>query len=123
MSEDKARHSKGHMQFKDANGTLLKDGDYILSTGDGVGAFTMKGWWVGVFRQRREDGYCVEPLVPPADGSYTVYLPVLEYATYTIDQATAWAVENTAKETSRIYRLALSYHRKGQHGRCVHGEK
>jgi hypothetical protein len=111
------------MHFKDANGTLLKDGDYILSTGDGLAAFTMERWTVGVFRQRGEDGFCVEPLVPPADGSYMVHLPVLEYATYKIDQATAWAVENTAKETSRIYRLALSYHRKGQHDHCVHGEK
>jgi hypothetical protein len=29
------------MHFKDANGTLFRDGDYILSTGDGLGAFTM----------------------------------------------------------------------------------
>jgi len=111
------------MEFKDANGTLLKDGDYILSTGDGVGAFTMKRWTVGVFRQRGEDGFCVEPLVSSADGSYMVHLSVLEYATYKIDQATAWAVENTSKETRRIYRLALSYLRKGQHDHCVHGEK
>jgi hypothetical protein len=110
------------MQFKDASGNLLKDGDFILCTGDGLGAVTMKRWTVGVFRQREEDGFCVEPLVPPADGSYMVNLPVLEYGTYKIDQATAWAVENTAKETSRVYRLALSYHRKGQHDHCVHGE-
>ena len=63
------------MEFKEANGTLLKDGDYILSTGDGLAAFTMKRWTVGVFRQRGEDGFCVEPLVPPADGSYMVHLP------------------------------------------------
>jgi hypothetical protein len=111
------------MEFKDANGTLLKDGDYVLSTGDGLGAFTMKRWTVGVFRRREEDGFCVEPLVPPADGSYIVHLPVLEYATYKIDQATAWAVENTSKETRRIYRLALNHHRTGRHDRCVHGKK
>jgi hypothetical protein len=108
------------MQFKDANGTLLKDGDFILSTGDGLGAFTMKRWTVGVFRQREEDGFCVEPLVPLADGSYMAHLPVLEYGSYKIDEETAWAVERSAKETSRIYRLALNQHRNGQHNLCAH---
>jgi hypothetical protein len=111
------------MQFKDANGTLLKDGDYILSTGDGLGAFTMKRWTVGVFRQREKDGFCVEPLVPPADGSYMVHLPVLEYGTYKVDPATAWTVVNPAKETKRIHRLALTDHRTGRHESCIHGKR
>jgi hypothetical protein len=110
------------MHFKDANGTLLKDGDYILSTGGGLGAFTMKHWTVGVFRQREEEGFCVEPLISPTDGSYTVHLPVLEYGTYKIDQATAWTVENTTKETNRIYRLELNHHRTGRHESCIHGK-
>jgi hypothetical protein len=94
------------VQFKDSNGTLLNDGDYILSTGDGFCAFAMEHWKVGVFRQREEDGFCVEPLTSPKDGSYIVYLPVLEYRTFKIDQATAWAMERTGKETNRIRRPA-----------------
>lgn len=99
------------------------DGDYILTTGDGLGAFSMKHWTVGVFRQREEDGFCVEPLISPSDGSYTVHLPVLEYGSYKIDEATAWAVENTTKETKRLYRLALNHHRNDQHESCMHGKR
>jgi hypothetical protein len=106
------------MQFKDANGTLLKDGDFILLTGDGVGAFTMRGWRVGVFQHGT-----VEPLVPPADGSQKVTLPVFQYGTFRVDEATAWAVQNTAEETGRIYRKALAGHRKDRHDLCLHGGK
>jgi hypothetical protein len=88
------------MQFKDTNGVSLKDGDYILTTGDGLGAFSMKHWTVGIFRQQEEDGFYVEPLVSPTDGRYTVRLPALEYGSYKIDEATAWAMKIRRKKPS-----------------------
>lgn len=111
------------MKFKDSNGVTLRDGDYILSTGDGIGAFTPKDWTAGVFRQPSEDGYCVEPLVKLTDGSYTVHLPILEYCTYKIDKATAWAVVNRAALTNSIYERALRKHCIDQHQHCTHGNK
>jgi hypothetical protein len=107
------------MIYKDANGIELKDGDYVLTTGDGIAAFAKPQWRAEVFRIHNHDGesgFCCDPIYPPHDGSQRASFPAREgngqfISTYRIDRESAIAFASRERDAQNAYEEALAAYR------------
>jgi hypothetical protein len=103
---------------RDSNGTELKNGDYVLITGDGIAAFPVENWAAGIVRISKM-GSVVEPISPsPLDG-FSVTLPVI-YGMWKIDYATAVALTSPQEMVSEKYGQTLEQCFHGDHTDCLH---
>ncbi len=110
------------MTYIDSNGVELNDGDYVLSTGDGVGAFSRTHWDAGILRIFRHDdgetGYNISPVFPPQDGSVQVSLSAYNpddgrfIRLYKIDRESAVALMSKSREAQKAYEMALDTYRR-----------
>jgi hypothetical protein len=102
----------------DSSGTELKDGDYVLITGDGIAAFPIENWSAGIVRFSRMGSF-VEPVSPsPLDG-FIVTLPV-GYRMWKIDYATVVALTSPQEVVSERYEQTLEQCWHGDHTDCLH---
>ena len=107
------------MIYTDANGIELKDGDYVLTTGDGIAAFAKPQWRAEVFRVHNHDGesgFCCDPTHPPQDGSQRVSFPAREdngkfISTYRLDRESAIAFSSRGRDAQNTYEDALAAYR------------
>ncbi len=106
-------------KYHDSNGVELKDGDYVLSTGDGIAAFPVPHWSVGIFRIFQNNGethYNIRPITPEPDGEMEVHFPARndrgQFARlYKIDRESAISLHQPEK-ADQVYDEALNDYRR-----------